>query len=65
MIGLDCFRYRAISSSISTISVPYKTVSDKTLRQIFMLKTIVRISLWLLFAYIIVMALTELVKGSR
>jgi len=65
VIGLSCFRYRAIPSNISTISMPQEMPGGKGSDEIFMLRKIVRILLWLLLIYAAVSAVLELMKGIR
>ena len=57
------FAIASISSIISTLSMPYDLGFDKGPEKIKMKKRIVHILLWLLFAYIIVSAGLELMKG--
>jgi len=45
--------------------MPQETGKDKSGREIFMLKKIVRYCLWLLLAYIVIAMLFELSKNMR
>ena len=53
----------SISSSISTLSMPYEYDIDKGKGKINMKSKVVRILLWVLLAYIIASAVLELMKG--